>query len=84
MTREFYEVPLVDIMDMLEDIPLSVMAEVMTLVRDYCRYWDEWETDDGFELPEMSTAARIVWNHIKRDLAERNKRYFLNKGKQKR
>lgn len=62
----------------------SVMAEVMTLVRDYCRYWDEWETDDGFELPEMSTAARIVWNHIKRDLAESNKRYFLNKGKQKR
>ena len=60
----------------------SVMAEVMTLVRDYCRYWDEW--DDGFELPEMSTAARIVWNHIKRDLAESNKRYFLNKGKQKR
>lgn len=53
-------------------------------VRDYCRYWDEWETDDGFELPEMSTAARIVWNHIKRDLAESNKRYFLNKGKQKR
>ena len=84
MWRDFYEVQMVDFMDMLEDIPLSVMAEVMTLVRDYCRYWDEWETDDGFELPEMSTAARIVWNHIKRDLAESNKRYFLNKGKQKR
>lgn len=84
MVREFYEVPLVDIMDMLEDIPLSVMAEVMTLVRDYCRYWDEWKTDDGFEAPEMSIGARVAWNHIKRALAESNKRYFLNKGKQKR
>lgn len=81
MAREFYEVPLVDIMDMLEGVPLSVMAEVMTLVRNYCLYWDEWGTDDGFELPEMSTAARIVWNHIKHDLAESNKRYVLNKDK---
>lgn len=69
-------IPLMDIMDMLEDIPLSVMAEVMTAVRDYCRYWDEWETDEGFELPEMSVAARVAWNGVKKRLKASNEKYF--------
>lgn len=76
MQRKEHNIPLVDIMDMLEDIPLSVMGEVMAVVRDYCIYWDEWETDDGFELPEMSIAARVAWNGVKKKLKASNEKYF--------
>lgn len=69
-------IPIIDIMDLLEDLPPSFVAEVMTLVRDYCRYWDEWETDDGFELPEMSAVARVVWNGVKKKLKASNEKYF--------
>ena len=76
MFREAYNIPLNRIFELLEGFPPTVFVEVLSAVRDYCRYWDEHAGCTGFVPPEMSDAARIVWNGIKNKLAKSNEDYF--------
>ena len=75
MKRKMWAVP-DRLFDILEDADPALVMEVLAAIRAYSHYWDEYQTDEGFDYDGMSIAAQRVFFRVYDEILEANQKYF--------